>query len=178
MNIFSRVYFKLCSIFGETNVERWRKAGVKVGDNCEIFSTASYGSEPYLISIGNHVRINKNVEFVTHDGGAWVFRSDYYIPQFENRENVTIFGKIVVGNNVHIGTNATIMPGVTIGNNVIIGCNAVVTKDVPDNSVYAGIPARHIETIHEYERKHMNDFEFTLSMSFEEKREYLVNKYM
>lgn len=47
--------------------------------------------------------------------------------------------------NVWIGVNVTILPGVTIGENAIIGACAVVTKDVPDNAVAVGNPARVIK---------------------------------
>lgn len=60
---------------------------------------------------------------------------------------------IVVGNNVYIGNNVIILPGVTIGNNVVIGAGAVVSKDIPDNSVAVGVPARVIKTADEYLEK-------------------------
>ena len=83
------------------------------------------------------------------------------------------FGRIVIGNNVHIGTNAIIMPGVSIGNNCIVGCGAVVTHNVPDNTIVAGVPARKIETIEEYAEKMRGKFVNTKGMSREEKREFL-----
>lgn len=52
-----------------------RKKGAVIGKNCEIYTTANFGSEPYLINIGNHVRINEGVTLVTHDGGYWVLRN-------------------------------------------------------------------------------------------------------
>ncbi|MDM1276172.1 serine O-acetyltransferase [Acinetobacter indicus] len=52
-----------------------------------------------------------------------------------------------IGNNVYISAGARILGGITIGNNVIIGANAVVIKDVPDNCVVAGVPARIIKTV-------------------------------
>lgn len=54
---------------------------------------------------------------------------------------------VKIGNDVWIGGNCTILPGVTIGNNVIIAAGAVVTKDVPDNSVVGGVPAKVIKKI-------------------------------
>lgn len=47
-----------------------------------------------------------------------------------------------IGNNVQIGCGAVIIGNVTIGNNVYIGANAVVLKDVPDNSIAVGVPAK------------------------------------
>ena len=52
----------------------WEKKGLKCGASCEIYEGASFGSEPYLITLGNHVRVNTGVFFVTHDGGTWVLR--------------------------------------------------------------------------------------------------------
>ena len=49
---------------------------------------------------------------------------------------------VIIGDSVWIGGSATILPGVTIGNNVVIGAGAVVTKDIPDNVVVGGNPAR------------------------------------
>ncbi len=54
---------------------------------------------------------------------------------------------VVIGNNVWIGGSVTILPGVTIGNNVTVGAGAVVTRDVPDNVVVAGNPAKVIRHI-------------------------------
>lgn len=100
--------------------------------------------------------------------------------KYEN-PNIDFFGIITVVNNVHIGTNATIMPGVNIGDNCIIGCDAVVTHDVPENSIVVGVPARVIETIDEYAEKHKYDFDYNVRqnhMNQEEKRRYIINKYM
>lgn len=55
--------------------------------------------------------------------------------------------EIKIGDDVWIGANVTILPGVTIGNNVVIGAGAVVTKDIPDNSLAVGVPARVIKEI-------------------------------
>lgn len=54
---------------------------------------------------------------------------------------------VTIGNDVWIGGNCTILPGVTIGNNVVIAAGAVVTRDVPDNCVVAGIPAKRIRDL-------------------------------
>jgi sugar O-acyltransferase (sialic acid O-acetyltransferase NeuD family) len=58
-----------------------------------------------------------------------------------------LLGNCIVGDYCQIGANAIVLPGVRIGSNVIIGAGAVVTKDVPDNTVTVGIPARVIKTM-------------------------------
>ena len=151
----------------------YRKLGVRIGERCEIRG-AKFSSEPYLITIGNHVRINAGVEFVTHDGGAWVLRD---LSTVENHENITLFGPIKIGDNVHIGSNAILMPNITIGNNCIIGCGAIVTHDIPDNSIAVGVPAKVIESIFEYENKHISDYCFTKNYTPQELKEFLLKKY-
>lgn len=56
---------------------------------------------------------------------------------------------VTIGDNCWIGANSTINPGVTIGDNVVVGSGAVVTKDVPDNCVVAGVPAKIIRRLDE-----------------------------
>lgn len=132
-----------------------------------------WGGEPYLVEIGNHVRINSNVQFITHDGGAWVLRGMY--PELSK---VDLFGKIIVGNNVQFGNNVIVMPRVTIGDNCIIGAGAIVTKDIPSNSVAVGIPAKVIETIEEYKQKNAERFFYTKGMSPEEKKDFLYKNFL
>lgn len=144
-----------------------REAGVKIGDRCRILSNAYswYGSEPYLIEIGNHVEITNGCRFVTHDGAAWVLR------EFEGLEKIDKFGKITVGNNVFIGLNTTILPGVTIGDNCVIGACSLVNKDVPSGEVWAGVPAKRICSLEEYKDKNMSSFDYTKGLSAKEKEQ-------
>lgn len=154
--------------------KRWKlleKKGVKVGKDCEIYRQVEFGSEPYLITLGDKVRITNGVKFCTHDGGLWVLRN----LGLDNKAD--IIGKIQIGNNVHIGWNSIIMPGVTIGNNCIIGCGAVVTKNIPDNSVAVGVPAKVIRTIEEYEENNKDKFIYTAKLSPEEKKEFLLRTF-
>lgn len=63
------------------------------------------------------------------------------------RKHLGIAKPVHIGNDVWIGGNVTILPGVTIGNNVVVAAGAVVTKDVSDNCVVGGVPARKIKDI-------------------------------
>jgi len=111
-----------------------RDIGVHIGNGCYI-STKNFSSEPYLIHIGDNVRVAKGVSFFTH-GGIWPFR--------KSNENLDYFGKIVIGNNCYLGEDSKIMPGVTIEDNCIIGAGTVVTKSIPSGSIVAGNPVRYI----------------------------------
>lgn len=53
-------------------------------------------------------------------------------------------GPVIIKDNVWIGDGVTILPGVTIGVNAIVGANSVVNKDIPDNAIAAGVPAKVI----------------------------------
>ncbi|WP_394974400.1 acetyltransferase [uncultured Croceitalea sp.] len=61
--------------------------------------------------------------------------------------NVNISGNCEIGDFTFVGTSATILPDIKIGQNAVIGAGAVVTKDVPDNTVVVGIPAKAIKTL-------------------------------
>ena len=124
-----------------------RKIGVKIGENCRLIGNPGWGTEPWLITLGNHVEISCNVTFITHDGATWVFRNE------EKYKDVIRYGKIVIKDNCFIGAHSTILPGVTIGHNSIIGACSLVRKDVEPNSVYAGVPARRICSLEEYAEK-------------------------
>lgn len=63
------------------------------------------------------------------------------------RKHLCTAKAVRIGNDVWVGGNCTILPGVTIGNNVVIAAGAVVTKDVPDNCLMGGIPARKIRDL-------------------------------
>lgn len=151
----------------------WSKKGVKFGKNCIVAPTAFFDTEPYLIEIGNNVHISSFARFVTHDGGVHVFRQ-----LSEEDKNLDLFkGRISVGDNSFIGNYVAIMPGVKIGKNCIIGYGSIVSKDIPDNSVACGIPAKVIETIEEYRAKNEKYFVKTKNLDDEAKKKFLEEKF-
>ncbi|NAR19382.1 capsule biosynthesis protein CapG [Acinetobacter haemolyticus] len=143
-----------------------RSLGVVLGESCSISKSVGFGSEPYLIEIGDNVQLTDNVKFFNH-GGGWVLRSKY--PNFD------FFGKIKIGNNVYVGSSSLILPGVTIGNNVLIGAGSVITKSIPSNCVVGGNPAKVLCMLDEFERNYVPFNLDIKGLSSFEKKDYLLN---
>ncbi|AWK05851.1 acetyltransferase [Flavobacterium crocinum] len=117
---------------------------------------------PIYINCGKHITIGKNV-FINFDctflalGGITIEDDVLIGPKVslitenhplnpEDRKGLA--GKpIVIKKNAWIGANATILPGVTIGENAVVAAGAVVSKDVPDNTIVGGIPAKFIKNV-------------------------------
>ncbi len=125
-------------------VQYARYIGVKIQGQVKIYgsSYAMFGSEPYLVTLGDNVFISLETQFVTHDGGVLPFRKE--IPDLD------LAAPISVGSNTFIGTKVLILKGVTIGENCVIGAGSIVTKSVPDDCIAAGNPARVIKKTDEY----------------------------
>lgn len=146
-------------------VQYGRFIGVKIGKNCYI-STKRFSSEPYLIEIGNNVRIARNVSFYTH-GGIWPFR--------KYNKTLDYFGKIKIGNFCYIGDDAKILPGITIEDECIIGAGAVVTKSIKKGLVVAGNPAIIVDTTENFLKKISQYDCHTKQFSYANKKKYLLN---
>jgi acetyltransferase-like isoleucine patch superfamily enzyme len=148
-----------------------RKIGVQVGDNCRIYTT-HFGSEPFLVSIGNHVTITSGVKLITHDGAAWLMRDE--------KGRRYVYQPIAIGNHVFIGVNSIVMPGVKIEDKVIVAAGSVVTKSVPSGVVVAGVPARIIGCYDDIEKKmletYVSDLEMDRTLDYKEKILKVANK--
>ena len=105
--------------------------------------STNFGSEPWLIEIGNNVGIAGSVTFVTHDASGWLVRDDHG-RRFR-------YGRIVVGNDVLIGLGSILHPGVKIGDRVVIAAGSVVTKSIPSGSVVGGNPVKYIASFDDFE---------------------------
>src|SRR4051812_32738565 len=129
--------------------------GSEVDESVAVFT-------PLYINYGKHTKIGKNV-FINFDcvfldlGGITIEDGVFIAPKVsllteghplapENRHSLTV-NPIHLKRNAWIGANATITQGVTVGENSVIAAGAVVTKDVPDNSVVGGIPAKILKSL-------------------------------
>lgn len=155
--------------FGNVALARW--LGVEVGEGCRLY-IREFGSEPFLIYIGDRVTITQGCTLLTHDGATWLVRDD-------DGNRYQKFGRIRIGSDVFVGANAILLPGVTIGNRVVIGAGSVVTQDVPDDSVCAGNPARLLGTFSDWSQRIeeicTNDRELASQVSYRERVEAAIS---
>jgi len=168
MKLFVKLILRLSRILPLSSMRIWmlRKVGVKIGKNCRLFK-ADWGTEPYLIGLGDHVVVSNNVRFLTHDGAVWVFRPEY--------PDLDIFGAIKVGNNVCLGFNVLLLPNTEIGDNSIVAAGAVVKGKIPPNSVVMGNPAKVVMSIDVQKRLVlMSRFKFnSKGMNYKQKKKML-----
>lgn len=115
-----------------------------LGTNCNI-QRKKLPLYSNLVHIHNNVRLASEVIFVTHDGIHKMLNEKYSTEDFVER-----VGCIEIMDNVFIGSGTRILYNTRIGSNVIIGSDSLVNKDIPDNSVYAGVPARYVCSFEEY----------------------------
>lgn len=133
-------------------IDYLRKHGAKIGENVRIWAPTKSRIDlscPWLLQLGDNVRITEGVVILTHDY-SWSVIKKYSSDKIQEGQILGAMSPVIIGNNVFIGMNAIITRSVTIGDNVIIGAGSVVTKDCEPNSVYAGNPAKKIMTIEEY----------------------------
>ncbi len=171
VSIFRRLSNKIAIHFYDeyTLADFYRKTqGVKIGNRCRIIGKRlhMFGGEPYLIEIGNQVTIAEDVKFITHDGGVGVLRNQ--------TPGLNVFGKIVIRDNCFIGVNSILMLNVTIGPNAVVGAGAVVTRDVPPNTVAAGIPAKVIMSFDEYHKKALDKGMLLSSKDEQDKKQQVL----
>lgn len=132
-----------------------RLTGVEVDETFELLP-------PFYTDFGRNIRVGKNV-FINHccefmDRGGITIGNDVLIapkvnlitighPLNSADRRATYTVPITIKNGVWIGAGASVMPGVTIGENSVVATGAVVTKDVPPNTVVAGVPAKVVKSL-------------------------------
>ena len=141
----------LKTLFGKTGEHVWIEPpfhcdygwNIEVGEN--FF--ANYGFtvlDVGKVTIGDNAQIAPNVA---------IYTAGHPIHP-ESRNSGYEYGiPVTIGNNVWIGGNVVILPGVVIGDNVVIGAGSVVTKDIPDNMIAVGNPARTVREISDEDRQ-------------------------
>ena len=109
--------------------------GNVIGNGCNIMAGAIISND---VTIGNGCIVYFNA-ILSHDCIVGNF--------VEISPNATLLGRCVIGSYTQIGANATILPNISIGQNVIVGAGSVVTKDIPDNCLVVGVPAKIIKEL-------------------------------
>ncbi len=141
VKIFGFVNLYGCEIGDNTKIGTFVEIqkNAKIGKNCKI-STHTFICEG--VTIEDNVFIGHNVTFIndkypraTNPDGSMQTEADWKVVP------------TLVKKGASVGSSATILCGVTIGENAIVGAGSVVTKDVPDNTIVAGVPARVIKKI-------------------------------
>lgn len=129
-----------------------KKIGVKVNGSPRYinFDVKFDSTENYsLIELNDNCVITGRTLILTHDYS--IFHAFIGCNKItKNNPEFRRTGSVVIGKNAFVGANCIILPGVKIGSNAIVGAGSVVTKNVPENSIVAGNPARVIKTIEQY----------------------------
>ena len=140
-----RQYDKLKEILGSIgdNEKKKKRFSFDNGKNIHIGSnfTGNYNLtilDIREVYIGDNVMIGPNTLITT---------VGHPITPKGRREHVGMAEPVYIGDDVWLGGNVSILPGVRIGNNVVVGAGAVVTKDIPDNSLALGVPAKVVREI-------------------------------
>lgn len=160
---------------GIPKVDVHRTANFYIGQNCCINSSITANPigrytptmlmvrENAVLRIGDHVGLSSTAiicqkEIIIDDnvkigGGVCIYDTDFHSLKSDERKNLNLDSKnkntasVHIKKNVFIGAHSTILKGVTIGENSIIGACSVVTKNIPENEIWAGNPARFIKAI-------------------------------
>jgi maltose O-acetyltransferase len=132
-----------------TKISEFKSCGI----NFSLHEPCFFAGSEY-IQIGNGVVINAFTHIWGHGGvvigNNVMIASHTAITSLTHNPNSKLFSDeniakpVIIGNNVWIGAHVVIFPGIKIGDNCIIGAGSVVTKNIPDGSVYAGVPAKEL----------------------------------
>jgi acetyltransferase-like isoleucine patch superfamily enzyme len=136
------LYVRVCRPNGFEYADFIRRHGGlhEVGEHCSILPTTLF-TDPHLVRLGNNVHFS-TCALICHDGAIAMLNRAYGV-------KLDSVGRIDIRDDVFIGYGAIVLPNVTIGPNAIVAAGAVVTRDVPPNTIVAGVPAKVIGDLHE-----------------------------
>jgi len=126
-------------VYGSVNIKN--PSNITVGKNCTLNDNV-YLNGWSNISIGDDVSLSASCMLIS---------TGLDLKTFLTQEHQHIGQGISIGNNVQIGANAVVLDGVCVGNNVIVGAGSIVTKDIPDNVVVVGNPAKILKVLNNEE---------------------------
>lgn len=144
--LFRKLYFMClpnCRLRSKY-IEKHKDEFGHIGKNIK-WQPRKFPADPEMLFFGDNVKLSADVVFINHD----VLDEMLNCREGTNEKFKHKTGNIYIGNNVLIGTGVKIMPDVHIGSNCVVAAGAIVTKDVPDNSVVGGIPAKYITSFDE-----------------------------
>lgn len=121
-----------------------------LGKGVELY-TITFGTEPYLISIHDNAVCAAGVQFITHDVSVHRICKRHGL----ERDEIDKVGSIELFENCFVGAHTLLMPNCSVGRNSVVGAGSIVTKHIPDGEVWAGIPARFIMKVEDYDKKMM-----------------------
>lgn len=159
LNDFTASKYKRVNPFFE-NIVDWKRKGEKytgdatitIYDSATLIGDVKIGGHTWVgpfcmldgsggLSIGSFCSISSGVMIFTHDTVKWALSGGFGgSPRGKGYE----YAPVSIGDNCFIGTQTVIIKGVAIGNRCLVGANSLVNKDMPDNSIFAGVPARQI----------------------------------
>ena len=151
-------------------VRYFRSQGAEIGEGVEIFGANlfTFGSEPYLVSIGNQVTISHSVDFITHDGGLRVARARY--------PGAYLYGRIHVADRCFVGAHCVLLPGAKVGAGTVIGSGSIVSGEIPPGVVAVGAPARPVKSVDDYVQAKRHLWIDTGGLGSDAKRELLCRR--
>ena len=146
------------------NVKIYGSKNITVGKNIVIYDNVYLDADKF-IEIGDYTHIDVFTTIYGHGGvrigkmcaiaaGVRIYSQTNrynFDPRLPIIKQPRKYAEVIIGDDVWIGANAVILPGVRIGDHSIIGAGAVVTKDIPENSIAVGVPAKVIKRRYEYE---------------------------
>ncbi len=155
MNVFWRfvkkIYFKVLWEIGVTEdteraAEKLRNLGFKIGKDVFLDHVEVEEIYPEFLEIENNVTVAYGTRILLHDSSMNNLFGD-----------PVRFGKVVIKEGAYIGSRCIIMPGVTIGKKSIVGAGSLVTKDVKDETIVMGTPAKEYMKVTEYRKKFLEN---------------------